>query len=259
MSKNARFAKSTAGVVCTLALAGLTLAADAGKPAPANAKVKVLILVGGHGFDQASFDKFWGGYADIESHIWKGSPYTAFDDISRFKEDVIVMYNLSSGMTEKQKQNLLKLLEQGVGLVVWHHALANCQDWAEFEKIAGAKFWLKPGERNGTQIARSGTGGGKVKIHIEDPSHPITKGISDFEVADETYNHQTFCDGIHVLVSTDHPRSDKPIAWVHQYGKARVFGYQSGHDAKVWTNDSFRRLMAQGIRWASGESKVPAK
>ena len=55
-----------------------------------------------------------------------------------------------------------------------------------------------------------------------------------------------------MLVSTDHPRSDKTIAWVHQYGKARVFGYQSGHDAKVWTDDSFRRLMAQGIRWASG-------
>ena len=48
------------------------------------------------------------------------------------------------------------------------------------------------------------------------------------------------------------PRSDKTIAWVHRYGKARVFGYQSGHDAKVWTNDSFRRVMAQGIRWASG-------
>jgi type 1 glutamine amidotransferase len=44
----------------------------------------------------------------------------------------------------------------------------------------------------------------------------------------------------------------RSIAWVHEYGKARVFGCQSGHDAKVWTNDSFRRLMAQGIRWASG-------
>ena len=86
---------------------------------------------------------------DIDSRIWQGSPYTAFDDIGQFKADVIVMYNLSSGMTEKQKQNFLKLLEQGVGLVVWHHALANCQDWPEFEKIAGAKFWLQPGERNG--------------------------------------------------------------------------------------------------------------
>jgi type 1 glutamine amidotransferase len=255
MNNNVRFPKSLAGVVCALALASSALAADGEKPAPSHAKIKVLILVGGHEFDQASFDKFWSGYDDIDSRIWKGSPYTAFDDISQFKEDVIVMYNLSSGMTEKQKQNFLKLLERGVGLVVWHHALANCQDWPEFEKIAGAKFWLNPGERNGVQIARSGTGGGKVKMHIEDPNHPITKGMSDFEVADETYNHQTFCDGIHVLVSTDHPQSDKTIAWVHRYGKARVFGCQSGHDAKVWTNDSFRRLMAQGIRWAG--SRLP--
>ena len=252
MSHNIRLAKSLAGVVCVLVLARVAIAADAEKSAPANAKTTVLILVGGHGFDQASFDKFWSGYDDIDSRIWKGSPYTAFDDIGQFKADVIVMYNLSSGMTEKQKQNFLKLLEQGVGLVVWHHALANCQDWPEFEKIAGAKFWLQPGERNGVQVVRSGTGGGTVKMHIEDPNHPITKGLSDFEITDEPYNQQTFCEGIHVLVSTDHPRSDKTIAWAHQYGKAKVFGYQSGHDATVWTNDGFRRLMAQGIRWAGG-------
>jgi len=153
MSHNIRFAKSLAGVICALALARVAIAADAEKPAPANAKANVLILVGGHGFDQASFDKFWSGCDDIDSRIWKGSPYTAFDDIGQFKADVIVMYNLSSGMTEKQKQNFLKLLEQGVGLVVWHHALANCQDWPEFEKIAGAKFWLQPGECNGVKVA----------------------------------------------------------------------------------------------------------
>ena len=42
------------------------------------------------------------------------------------------------------------------------------------------------------------------------------------------------------------------IAWVHDYSKARVLGYQSGHDARAWTNKSFRRLMAQGIRWVAG-------
>jgi type 1 glutamine amidotransferase len=255
MSKHIRFGKSVAVIASVLALVCSAHAADGEKPAPANAKTNVLILVGGHGFDQTSFDAFWSGYDEIDSRIWQGSPYAAFDDIGQFKADVIIMYNLSSGMTEQQRQNFLKLLERGVGLVVWHHALANCQDWPEFEKIAGARFWLQPGERNGVQVARSGTGGGTVKLHIEDPNHPITKGLSDFEITDEPYNQQTFGDDIHVLVSTDHPQSDKAIAWVRQYGKARVFGFQSGHDAAVWTNDSFRRLMAQGIRWAGG--RVP--
>jgi len=252
MIKRIRFTTLLTGVGCILALASAVHAAGGEKAAQAQQTVKVVILVGGHGYDKGNFDKLWSSYDDIKCEVWKGSPYTIFDDISEFKHDVILMYNLSSGITDTQKQNLLKLLEKGVGLVVWHHALANCQDWPEFEKIAGAKFWLRAGERDGVQVPKSGTGGGRLKMHIEEPNHPVTKGMKDFEVEDETYNRQTFCDNIRVLVSTDHPRSDKPIAWVHNYGKARVFGYQSGHDAKVWNNESFRRLMARGIHWVAG-------
>ncbi|NQT37179.1 MAG: ThuA domain-containing protein [Planctomycetes bacterium] len=218
----------------------------------ASERTKVIILVGGHGYDARGFGELWSSFDDIASEVWKGDPYTAFDDISDFKYDVIVMFNLSSGITGPQKENFLKLLDKGVGLVVWHHALANCQGWPEFEKIAGGKFWMNPGQRGGAQIPKSGTGFGMVKLHIEDPDHAITKGMSDFVIEDEPYNGQTFRDDIHVLVTADHPRSDKQIAWVHNHGKARVFGYQSGHDARAWTNKSFQRLMAQGIRWVAG-------
>jgi len=223
--------------------------------AQANQPLKVVILVGGHGYDQKGFDVLWSSFSDIKGETWKGEPYTVFDDIADFDSDVIVMYNLSSGMSATQKENLLKLLDQGVGLVVWHHALANCQDWPEFEKIAGGKFWLKPGTRNGEKVPKSGTGFGQVKMHIEETDHPITRGVVDFQLMDEPYNQQTFCDDIQVLVSGDHPRSDKPIAWVHNYGKARIFGYQSGHDARAWSHKSFQRLMAQGIRWVAGRLK----
>jgi type 1 glutamine amidotransferase len=231
--------------------AARALPAEEGKAPQGAEKLKVLVLVGGHGYEQAGFAKLWAGYEDMAVEVWKGSPYTAFDDIANFPYEVIVMYNMSSGMTDTQKQNFLKLLERGVGLVVWHHALANCQDWPEFEKIAGAKFWLKPDQRNGAELPRSGTGSGLLNIHVADPNHPITKGLADFQIQDETYNRQTFKEGIHVLLTTDHPRSDKNIAWVHQYGKARVFGYQSGHDAKAWTNEGFRHVFGQGIRWAA--------
>lgn len=243
-----------------LAVASAAKAAEGGQALPPAAKIKVVILVGGHGYDTDGFAKLWSSYQDLECEVWKGSPYTVFDDISNFKHNVILMYNLSSGITEMQKKNFLALLEKGVGLVVWHHALANCQDWPEFEKIAGGKFWLQAGERNAVKIPASGTGGGKVKLHIEDAQHPITKGLADFELQDETYNRQTFCDGIHLLVSTDHPSSDKSIAWVHQYGPARVFGCQSGHDAKVWNDETFRRLLGQAIRWTAGRlPEVAAK
>jgi len=256
MTEKIRVGALLLGIGCFFMLPNAAQSAEDGKTVAAQEKIKVAILVGGHPYDEPGFDQLWSSYADIDADVWQGAPYTAFDDIGEFKYDVIVMYNLSSGITEKQQKNFLQLLENGVGLVVWHHALANCQDWPEFETIAGAKFWLNPGERDGVQVPKSGVGGGRVKMHIEDTKHPITKGIDDFEVDDETYNTQTFSDGIHLLVSTDHPSSDKPIAWVHNYRKARVFGIQSGHDAKVWTNKSFQKLMARGIRWtADAENK----
>lgn len=243
-----RFGMLLAAFICALLTVGTAMAAEGN----AREKIKVVILVGGHGYDERGFDVLWSSFDDIESEIWKGAPYTVFDDVSEFEYDVIVMYNLSSGITDNQKQNFLNLLDKGVGLVVWHHALANCQRWPEFEKIAGGKFWLAPGERNGVQVPRSGTGFGKVKIHIEAPNHAITKGMTDFVIEDEPYNSQTFCDDIQILVTGDHPRSDKQIAWVHNYGRARVLGYQSGHDARAWTNEGFLQLMAQGIRWVAG-------
>ena len=53
------------------------------------------------------------------------------------------------------------------------------------------------------------------------------------------------------LESTDHPVSDKTLAWVHEYGKARVFNYQSGHDARVWANEGFKRLTARAVHWTA--------
>lgn len=240
-----------AGLACGLALTQGIRAAEAEKPAAGARQLQVLILVGGHPYDEPGFAKLWSSLSDINAEVWKGGPYTAFDDISHFKYDAILMYNLSSGMTEKQRANFLTLLKQGVGLVVWHHALANCQDWPEFEAIAGGKFWLAAGERKGVKVPGSGTGGGKVKVHVADPNHPITKGVADFEIEDEPYNRQTFCDGIQVLLTTDHPASDKALGWAQQYGGARVFGFQCGHDARVWSNTSFQRVMAQGLRWVA--------
>lgn len=240
------------GIACLLCLTATARAADGAGDAKTREKLDVVILVGGHAYDEQGFESLWNGLDGLAWKIWPGAPYTIFDEISQFPYDVIVMYNLSSGMTDTQKKNFLTLLEQGVGLVVWHHALANCQDWPEFEKIAGGKFWLAAGERNGVQVPRSGTGFGIVPMHIAAPQHPITKGMKDFAIEDEPYNTQTFCDDIQILVTGDHPRSDKPIAWVHRYGKARVFGYQSGHDAKAWKNPAFQQLLQRGIQWVAG-------
>ena len=251
-------------VLAASVVAGLAsdLSAEAkakAKAPPAAAKtkpLKVVILVGGHGYDKKNFDKAWDGHEDIQCEVWKGKPYTVFDDISKFDYDVVMMYNLSSGITDTQKANLLKLLKKGVGLVVWHHALANCQNWPEFLNISGCRFQMKPVEVNGKKIGRSSYGHTLLKMQIANTDHPITKGMKDFAIHGEWYGKQIFAKDINVLVTTDHPKSDKAIAWTVDYHGAKIFSYQSGHDVKVWGHPSFRRLLANGIRWVAGRKCV---
>jgi len=256
MHKAIRIVMAVVLAASIVAAVSSDLSAEAkAKAPPAAAKVKplkVVILVGGHGYDKKNFPKAWGGHPDIQCEVWKGKPYTVFDDISKFDYDVIMLYNLSSGITDVQKANWLKLLKKGVGLVVWHHALADCQNWPEFEKIAGCKFWMKPGVKDGKKIGKSGVGHDRYKMKIANADHPITKGMKDFEIQDESYNKQTFAEGIGVLVTTEHPKSDKPIAWTVNYKGAKTFGYQGGHDIKAWTNPGHRRLLGNGIRWVAG-------
>ncbi|MDP6635342.1 MAG: ThuA domain-containing protein [Phycisphaerae bacterium] len=252
--------KAIVTVMAVLLVAGMASemsAVDKAPPTKAGIKpLRVVILVGGHGYDKKNFEKAWGGHGDIACEVWKGKPYSVFDDISKFKYDVILMFNLSSGITDAQKTNFLKLLKKGVGLVVWHHAMANCQNWPEFEKIAGCKYWMKAGEKDGKKIVRSAYAHDRYQMKIANTDHPITKGMKDFEIDDESYYRQTFADGINVLVTTKHPKSDKPIAWTVNYKGSKVFGFQGGHDAKAWTNPGHRRLLSNGIRWVSGRKCV---
>jgi hypothetical protein len=237
------------------ALAGLGLALGAAPSektgAPAR-KVEVLLVAGGHGYDHAAFMKTFDA-ADLA--VTPADPKLGsgiFDNIDGWKYDTILLYNFSQKIDEKQQANFRRLLDKGVGLFVLHHASAAYPDWPEYEEIMGGRFLLKADEKDGVKRPASGTGGGKFRVHVEDPGHPITKGLADFEIQDETYNRCPTSPKVHVLLTTEEKSSDKAIAWCHLYGKARVLYLQSGHDNQVYTNPSFRALVAQGLRWTAG-------
>jgi type 1 glutamine amidotransferase len=56
----------------------------------------------------------------------------------------------------------------------------------------------------------------------------------------------------HVLLTTDHPKSLRTLAWTRQHNKSRVFVLASGHDQKTYANPNFRTVLLRGIQWAAG-------
>lgn len=224
-------------------------------PAAGAKKIRVLVVTGGHGFDKKIFPKTFAGHDDLAitfSDTKKGAP-SVFKDISKWSYDVIVLYNFNRRLSPQQRANFVKLLQDGVGLVVLHHAVAAYPEWHEYPKIIGATYVLKKGVvRDGVKYERPvWKHGVKMKIHMEDPKHPITAGLGDREVLDESYKKWTYHKGNHLLQSTDCPLNNKQIAWTRRYGKARVFFTQLGHGPGIFTDKTFRTVIARAIRWTA--------
>ena len=219
----------------------------------AEAKIKVAVVTGGHEFSEKPFLAIFEGNEGVEcTHVVLKDDSELFEDISAWPYQAIVLYNMTQKISEKRQQNLLKLLDRGVGLVVLHHAIADYSEWPEFRKIIGARYFLSDVTENGKTFPRSTYEHGvDYNIHVADPSHPITQGVSDFTVNDETYKGYLFEPDNHLLLTTDNPKCQKEVGWTRTYGKARVCFFQMGHGDSIFADANYRRLISQAILWTA--------
>ena len=193
---------------------------EAAEPARA---LRIVVITGGHGFDKAKFPGVFRGHDDISFEVRqrkeKGKA-GLFDDVAKWPYDVMVLYNFNQKLTKAERESFLKLLDRGVGLVVLHHAIVAYPQWDLWEKIVGCKYYLQPTERDGVKYPRSiWKHGVDIPVHVADANHPITKGVKDFTIHDETYGKWTYYAGSRVLLTTDCPTNTKQLAWVKAFRK----------------------------------------
>jgi uncharacterized protein len=216
-------------------------------------KTRVLVVTGGHDFETNQFFRIFQDNPAItfvkatqpEAQAW-------FRPDQAKQWDVLVCYDLWASISEEAKADFVARLKEGKGLVVLHHAIADYSKWAEYTNIVGAKYYLEKQVVNGVEKARSiYQHDVNVKVQIADPAHPITRGVQDFEIHDETYNLFDVQPANHPLLKTSEPTSAPVIGWTRNYGPARVVYLQLGHDHFAYENPNYRRLVAQAIAWAA--------
>lgn len=237
--------------IFALALSGTARAAE---PAP-SAPLRILLTTGGHGFEAEPF------YAMFDA--MPGITYTKAtlpDQADLLRPglekdyDVLVMYDMCPGISPQQQEQFKALLEKGIGLVSLHHNMGAYRDWPEYRKIIGGQFVLKEQEIDGQKYAPSTWAHGEdMQVTVADRDHPITRGIEDFGIHDETYHGYYTAPDVHVLLRTNHPKNDPELAWVTRYGKSPVFYLMLGHDGAAYKNPNYAKLVEQGIRWAAAE------
>jgi type 1 glutamine amidotransferase len=126
------------------------------------------------------------------------------------------------------------------------------RDWPEFRKIIGGKYLFSATTLDGVPYKPSSYDHDQLlKISVADKEHPITKGVEDFQILDETYKGFWTDPHAKVLLRTDHPKNNPELAWVTEYGKSRGFYLMLGHDRKAYDNPGYRKVLYQAIRWAA--------
>lgn len=227
-------------------LLSLHSASNATQATPA--KIRVLLITGGHGFEREQFFAMWKSFDDLEvRHVEHPNAHALFKPDAAKQYDVIVLYDMWQPITDEAKADFVNLLKAGKGLVALHHSLVGYQEWDEYAKIIGGKYHLKP---PGDQPASGFKHDVRFTVRIADQKHPVTRGLKDFEIFDETYSNFEVNSDVKPLLTTDEPTSTKTMAWWHEYGKSRVAFIQLGHGPTAYENPNYRRLVIQAVRWA---------
>lgn len=233
--------------VLALLVASPLAAAEAGK-------IRVLLTTGGHAFQAEPFYAMFDAMEDV-AYTKAELPRDA-DLLKPGLEDqydVVVMYDMSAGMSAQQRKAFQKLLQGGIGVVSLHHNLGAHRDWDEFRKVIGGKFIFEETTIDGRKYGKTPWSHGEtLQVTVVDQDHPITAGVGNFEIHDETYGRFYVAPDVHVLLTTGHPKNNPQVAWTKRYGRSRVFYLMLGHDSHAYGHPAFAQLVHQGIRWAAG-------
>jgi uncharacterized protein len=252
----------------------------------AHAQIRVLIIDGVNNHDWAAgtagirsiLDDAGGFRVDVATV----TPETFDEWNPDFGKYQAIVNNFNGGHTEKGiewPQRVEKLFEAyvkgGGGLVVYHAANNAFLHWGAYNDMIGLG-WRDPDFGPGLAVADDGkavtipkgTGlkpghpaRGDFVVHVLDRQHPITRGLPEHwlqPMEQLTHGQHGPAQGLTILTYAHSSVSGKnePMDWVRNYGDGRVYVTMLGH---TWKNEpnpnlaspEFRRLLAQGIRWAA--------
>lgn len=248
-----------------VALAAVAIVAVVPHPAMAQKKnptgAKVLLLSGGqrqhHGYRDQAFA--------LSKTLEDTGRYqvTIVEDAAILETPALAKYDLiiltadrrddEFKFTLPQQRALLDYVKAGHGFVSIHGADNAARDWLpEWRQMLGGVF-------SHVGLPDSKTKQGKFTVKVADTRHPITRGVSDFPLADELYYHIQMEPGVEPLLTIEHDNGTWPVAWTRTYGTGRVFHTPLGHRSfgpdkpDPLQDPNLSKVVVQGIDWVAGK------
>jgi type 1 glutamine amidotransferase len=158
--------------------------------------------------------------------------------------DVLVMFLAEGGtIAPEDRSNLDKFLKRGGGIVTLHDGVCGTDpQW--FKTVIGGAW----------EHGHSKWYEGDVGVYFIDTEHPITKGVSNFDIKDEVYWDLHMMPEAHVLASSfQSVFVIAPQMWTYEKENYRSFVWLQGHEYESFSMPHFRALLLRGIAWAANK------
>jgi type 1 glutamine amidotransferase len=198
---------------------------------------------------------------------------TDIEDLARKdlgKYQVIVLNSYCNwhdpkGLSAKAKTSFVKFLKDGGGLVLVHFAngafhfslpKAAEANWPEYRKIV-RRVWNHTPKKGKQPSGHDAFG--RFLVLPTKTKHPITEGLTRFEVVDELYFRQDGEEPIVPLIEGESKVTKKlePLAWTYTYGKGKVFQTLLGHSEKTYDAFETREMLRRAVAWTAGRPVRP--
>jgi len=187
---------------------------------------------------------------------------TATEDTSEFstenlKRYAAVMFYTTGElpMSGAQKTALFNFVRSGRGFLGVHSATDTFYTWPDYLDLIGGYFNGHPWHQ-------------AVTIEVVDRGDPVVAFLGNFlQFEDEIYQISDFdYRRSHVLLRLDPSSVDLgktgvhqrfygwPLAWKRFYGQGRVFYTALGHEASVWQDRRYQRMLTNAILWSMRRS-----
>lgn len=177
--------------------------------------------------------------------------------------DLVVQCMTMSTIEADQLAGLVGAVEAGTGLAGWHGGIADSyRASADYLQLVGGQFAHhaarapheeRAGEQSDNYVRHT------VEMAPGAADHPITAGISDFEL--ETEQYWVLTDDLNDVLATTttatrewapwHRPVTCPAVWTRQWGAGRVFVATPGHRVEVLQDPNVRTIVERGLLWAA--------
>ncbi len=210
--------------------------------------IKIMLVTGGHAFDEVEFFEMFDAMENVEyEHFEQPEANIKLVKDLAGSFDVLVFYDMWKTILESEKAAYLKLTEKGKPFLFLHHSIASYQNWLEFEKIVGGKYFEK-GKNVPDELLSTYDHDVWVYSKVETYT-PVTKGFRELRFFDEIYGNVWVSDNVIPLLKTRHPKSMEIIAWENRYNASKIVYIQPGHDKRTYKDADYRKLLLQAIKY----------